>query len=146
MDQDATLYGGWPQPKRHCVRWEPSSLPPKGGGAPQFSANVYCDQTAGWVKMPLDINVGLSQGHIVLAGNPAPFPQRGTAPNFRLIYVVAKWLNGRTCHLVGRYRPQSKRHCVRWVPSSPPRKGAEPPLLWPNGWMDEDATWYGSRP
>jgi len=18
--------------------------------------------------------------------------------------------------------------------------------LWPNGWMDEDATWYGSRP
>jgi len=30
-------------------------------------------------------------------------------------------------------------------------KGAQPPvfgpcLLWPNGWMDEDATWYGSRP
>ena len=21
-----------------------------------------------------------------------------------------------------------------------------PCLLWPNGWMDEDATWYGSRP
>ena len=21
-----------------------------------------------------------------------------------------------------------------------------PYLLWPNGWMDEDATWYGSRP
>jgi len=20
-----------------------------------------------------------------------------------------------------------------------------PTLLWPNGWMDEDATWYGSR-
>jgi len=32
-----------------------------------------------------------------------------------------------------------------------PKKGAEPPpifgpcLLWPNGWMDEDATWYGGR-
>ena len=30
-----------------------------------------------------------------------------------------------------------------------PKKGAEPPifgpcLLWPNGWMDEYATWYGS--
>jgi len=30
-------------------------------------------------------------------------------------------------------------------------KGAQPPvfspcLLWPNGWMDEDATWHGSRP
>jgi len=22
----------------------------------------------------------------------------------------------------------------------------DPCLLWPNGWMDEDATWYGSRP
>jgi len=33
----------------------------------------------------------------------------------------------------------------------PPKKGAQPPvfgscLLWPNGWMDEDATLYGSRP
>jgi len=24
--------------------------------------------------------------------------------------------------------------------------GFGPCLLWPNGWMDEDATWYGSRP
>ena len=32
-----------------------------------------------------------------------------------------------------------------------PKKGAEPPifglcLLWPNGWMDQDVTWYGGRP
>jgi len=32
-----------------------------------------------------------------------------------------------------------------------PKKGAEPPifgpsLLWPNGWMHQDATWYGGRP
>ena len=32
-----------------------------------------------------------------------------------------------------------------------PLKGARPPvfgscLLWPNSWMDEGATWYGSRP
>jgi len=32
-----------------------------------------------------------------------------------------------------------------------PLKGAQPPIfgsciLWPNGWMDEDATWCGSRP
>jgi len=36
-------------------------------------------------------------------------------------------------------------------PAPPPKKGAEPPifgacLLWPNGWMDQDATWYGCRP
>jgi len=32
-----------------------------------------------------------------------------------------------------------------------PVKGAQPSsfgscLLWPNGWMDEDVKWYGSRP
>ena len=32
-----------------------------------------------------------------------------------------------------------------------PKSGRSPPifgpcLLWPNGWMDQDATWYGSRP
>ena len=35
--------------------------------------------------------------------------------------------------------------------SASPLNGAQPPifgpcLLWPSGWMDEDATWYGSRP
>jgi len=39
------------------------------------------------------------------------------------------------------------------VDPAPPRKRAHqtplnfgPCLLWPNGWMDEDAAWYGSRP
>jgi len=34
-----------------------------------------------------------------------------------------------------------------------PRKKGTPPLpifgpclLWPNGWMDQDATWYGDKP
>ena len=37
-------------------------------------------------------------------------------------------------------------------PAPLPEKGAQPPifgpcLLWPNGWMDQDATWYhGGRP
>jgi len=36
--------------------------------------------------------------------------------------------------------------------SSPYPKGAQHPalfgpcLFWPNGWMDQDATWYGGRP
>jgi len=28
---------------------------------PQFSANVRCGQTAGWIKMPLGMEVGLSE-------------------------------------------------------------------------------------
>jgi len=35
--------------------------------------------------------------------------------------------------------------------AAPSKRGTAPPvfhscLLWPNGWMDEDTTWYGSRP
>jgi len=54
--------------------------------------------------MKLGVQVGLGRGHIALDGDPAPLPQRDTAPNF------------------GPY------------------------LLWPNSWMDENATWYGGRP
>jgi len=93
-------------------------------------------------------------------------------------------------------RPWSSPHCARWGHSSPPQKGALPPifgshllwpnggciemplgtevglspgdfvldgdpapypkwgkelglgrrLLWPNGCMDQDVTWYGGRP
>jgi len=68
MDQDATWQEGKPQPKWHCVRWGPSSPPPKGAEPPQFSAHVYCGQTAGWIKMPFGMEVGLGPGHIVLDG------------------------------------------------------------------------------
>jgi len=33
--------------------------PKRGTAPPQFSANVRCDQTAGWIKMPLGTDVGL---------------------------------------------------------------------------------------
>jgi len=35
--------------------------------------------------------VGLGPGHIVLDGDPAPPSQRGTAPSFRPVSIVAKW-------------------------------------------------------
>ena len=63
---------------------------------------VHCGQTAGRIKMKLGKQVGLGPGHIVLVGDPAPLPQRGTALNFRPISVAAKWLDGSRCHLVGR--------------------------------------------
>jgi len=44
-------------------------------------------------------------------------------------------------------------HVVLYRDSAPlPNNGHSPPpifgpcLLWPNGWMDQDATWYGYRP
>jgi len=50
---------------------------------PQFSAHVYCGQTAGWIKMALGVDV-----------DPAHLPQQGAEPppNFRPIFIVAKRL------------------------------------------------------
>jgi len=90
MDQDATWYGVWPRPTAHCVGLcpghivldgHPSSPPPKGH-SPQFSADVCCGQTVGWIKMPLGREVGLGHGHISLDGDPAPLP------NFRPMSIV----------------------------------------------------------
>jgi len=57
---------------------DPASLPPKGDRAPQFSANFYCRQTAGCIKMPLVMEVGLSPGNFVLDGDPATPRTEGT--------------------------------------------------------------------
>jgi len=59
IHQDATWYWARPRTRRHCARWGPNSPPQKGGRSPQFSAHVYCGQTAAWIKMPLGTEVGL---------------------------------------------------------------------------------------
>ena len=81
MDEDSIWHGGGPWSRPHCARWGPSSPPQKRGRAPQpqFLVSFYCGQTTGCIKMALGIEVGLSPGHIVLDGDPAPLP------NFRPI-------------------------------------------------------------
>jgi len=45
MDQDATWYRGRFWPRRHCVRWGPSSPHEKGHSShPHFWAHVFCGQ------------------------------------------------------------------------------------------------------
>jgi len=39
--------------------------PPIKGYSPQFLAHVHCVQTAGWTKMPLDVEVGLVPGDVM---------------------------------------------------------------------------------
>jgi len=56
---------------------------------------VYCGQTVGWIKMKLGmvagLGLGLGLGHIVLNGDLAQSPERGTAaPSFRPMSIVAK--------------------------------------------------------
>ena len=75
----------------------PLPLPKKEGGAPKFSAYVYCGQTAGWIKMVLGMEVGLSPGDlVVLDGDSSP-------PQFFLpISIVAKRLDAPRCYGVWR--------------------------------------------
>jgi len=115
---------------------------------------VYCRQTVGWIRVPLDMEVGLGQGHIVLDRDPALHPKRGTTPYFGP-YLLGS--NGWMDHDATWYggRPRARRHCVRCATQLPPPKkkgeGHSSPnfsahMLWPNGWMDQDASLYGGRP
>jgi len=63
---------------------DPALQPPprqkRRGAAPQFSADVYSDQTAGKTKVPLGTEVGLTQGDIVLDGDTAPPKGHNNSP------------------------------------------------------------------
>ena len=124
MDQDAASYGARPRPRRLCA-------PPPQKGAdsppPEKSAYVYCGQTAGWMKLVLGTEVGLSPGDFVLDGDPAPSLKRGRSPQIFGPYLL--WPNGwmdRDASWHER-RPQPRRLCVRRGPSPLTQKGSKPP-------------------
>ena len=60
-----------------------TQLPPqkKGHSRPQFSARVYCGQTAVCIRIPLDMEIDLSQSNIVFDAHPVP-PSQGADPQF----------------------------------------------------------------
>ena len=96
MHQDATWHGGRPQPRQLVLDGDPALPLTKRGGTPNFSAEVYCGQTAAWIKMPLGKEVGLGLRGIVLNGTQLP-PEKGahpSQPNFWSMSIVAKWLDG----------------------------------------------------
>ena len=104
IDQDSTWYGGRPRPGVTVLDGDPAPPPQKEGDAPsKFSAHVYCGQTAGWIKMVLGMEVGLSPGDlVVLDRDPAPSPKREQSPlpNLWPISIVAKRLDAPRCHLI----------------------------------------------
>ena len=111
MDQHTTWYGGTPRPTPHCFRRGPSSPsveqphPEKGAQQPSPTIRLMSIVAmARCIKMPLcTAEVGLSPGHIVLDGDPAP-PERGKAPpsTFRPMCIVAKRLDAPGYHLMRR--------------------------------------------
>ena len=94
---------------------------------------VCCAEAVGRIKMKLGTEVGLGPGHIVLDGDPAPYPKRWHSPQF-----LAHVCFGQTARSIkipldtNRGRPRPTRYCVRCGPSSPPpKKGGNnsPPIL-----------------
>ena len=62
---------------------------------------AYCGQTAGWIKIPLGTEEGLSLGDIVLDGDSAPHVKGHSSPlHFWPMFIVAKRLDGSRYHLV----------------------------------------------
>ena len=97
MEQDVTWYGARPRPRRLCVRWEPSPLPPKGGGAPSpifgpflLWPNSCMHQNATWYgARPRPMRL------CVRWGSRCPFAKRGADPqNFQPMFIVTKRLDG----------------------------------------------------
>ena len=123
----------------HIVLHVDTAHPRQRCTALQLSTHICCGRIPGWINMPLGMEVGLGPGDFVLDGDPAPLPKRGQSPQFSAYFY---------CGQTGG--PLPRPHCARRRPSSP-QKGAQSPaifgpcLLWPNGWMDQDATWYGGR-
>jgi len=113
---------------------------------------VYCGQTLGWIKMKLDMQVGLGPGHSVLDGDPTPPPPKRHSPQFST-HICCGQMAGSIKMPLGSEVGLDPSDSVRWGPNSPYQKGgrAPPPvfgpcLLWPNGWMDQDGTWHEGRP
>jgi len=104
--------------------------------------------------MALRMEVGLGPGHIVLDGDRSPLQKRGQSPPIFGPFLL--WSNGCMEQDATWYggTPRPKRHSVRWGPSSPSLKGAQPPNFWRMSvvakWLDglrcPIATWYGGRP
>jgi len=101
--------------------------------------------------MPLGTEVG-GPNNFVLDGDPTPPPKKGTEPQFSAhayCCQTAGWIKMALGMKVGL----GPRHVVLDGDPAPvpPKRGHNLPivgpfLLWPNGWMHRDATWYGVGP
>ena len=133
-------------PRDILLDGDSAPTPPKGGGAhPQFSTHFYCG-----IKMPLGMDVGLSPGDFVLDGDPSSPPPKGAQPLI-LAHVCCGKMAGCIKMPLGMEVGLDPGHIVLDGNPAPLPKGDIPPifgpyLLRPNGWMDQDATWYGGRP
>jgi len=145
MDQAETWHSGRPRPGHIVLGGDPAPRHAKGH-SPQFLAHICCGQMAGCIKMPVGMEVGLGPDSFVFDGDPAPPVKWAEPPIFGPCLL---WPN-KMPH--GMKVGLGSGHIVLDGDPAPlTKKGQRPQicglfLLWPNGWMHQDATCYGGRP
>jgi len=103
-----------------CVRWDPSPPPRKGGGtSPSFRPMSLVAKWLNW-----------SRCHIVLDGDPAAHPERGTAPIFSPTQFSTHVCYGQTAGWIkmplGTEIGLGPGHTVKWEEASSPKMGTAP--------------------
>ena len=145
-DQDETWRAGRPRPWPHCVRWGPSS-PPSSTQPPIFGRCLLWPN--GWTDQDATRYEGRPRPRrlSVRWGRSSPSPKRKRSLRFSAhVYCgqTAGWIkmalgmgvglgSGTPGHILldGDPAPQFLAHYI---------------LLWRNGCIYQDTTWYGGRP
>ena len=119
---------------------DPAALP-KGAAPPDFRPISVVAKSLDASRCHLVWREASAQATLCKMGTQ-PLPKRGRSPlpNFWPMSIVAKRLDGSRWHIV-----------LDGDPAPLPPKGGRAPifsplLLWRNGWMHQDATWYGGKP
>ena len=125
--------------------------PQTGGGAP---SPIIVAKRLDAFKMQLGMEIGLSPRRRCVRWGPNRFPKKGRSPlpKNRPMFV-AKRLDGSRWHSAWSQASAQATLCWMGTPGTPsPKRGRSSPspifspfLLWPNGWMHQNATWYGGR-
>jgi len=96
-------------------------LPQRGQSPTQFSGHVYCGQTAAWIKMPLDTEVGLGLRDIMFYVDPATLRKKHTHPHPILDHVYCGQMAGWIKTPLGTEVDLGSGHIVLGgVPATPP--------------------------
>ena len=78
-----------------------------------YITGCCCGQTAGWINMPLGMEVGLVLGDIVLDGDPVP-TQRDSAPIFGPCLLWQNCCMDQDSTWCGG-TPRPRRHCTQLI-------------------------------
>jgi len=143
MDQDKTWQAGTPRPCPQCLRCGPSSPSVKGAQPPIFGPCILW--LNGWINQDATYYRGEPQlrRHCVRWGPSSP-SLRVAAPNIcwgqtagwnKMPLGMEVGLGPGDFVFDGDPADPKKRH-------SSTQFLVGPCPLWPNGWMDQDATWY----